>query len=559
MAFGSSLAAAVDPAADRKARGAFFTPGEIASFIASQVIVSPDATVLEPSCGEAEFVISACRRMAALGRQDSDFSGFVHACELHEASAAAAAERIEAAGYRCSVEVVDFLRKPACARYDAVLGNPPYVRFQVIDAEQRDMQRSLAARMGVELSALSSTWAPFVLHACEFLRSGGRLGMVLPAELLTVNYAAGVRSFLLRSFGNVRLYTFERNVFPEVQEDVVLLVAEGYRQGASDHLEWFQCASLADLGSKGALRFVPKGDGDRWTDGLVSSRTRGVIASLVESNSLTELGEWGRVSLGGVSGANSFFALSPESARDLNLEIGRDVIPLCPLGSKHMRRRVLDDEVLRSLGDSGVQTLLFSPVGEPSSAAISYIEFGQKLQLDKRYKCRKRSPWWRVPLPPVPDAFITYMNSFGPNLCSNAAGVPNLNSCHGIYFHEGVRSLGMELLPIASFNSATLLSAELVGRAYGGGVQKLEPREASRLLVPSVASVASMRDDLLGIAPRFEELLSARDFASALELVDGIVLRTCFACGDEERLRLSSAFNGLRTRRASRSKGAQRA
>ena len=58
---------------------------------------------------------------------------------------------------------------------------------------------------------------PFVLHSVSFLKPGGRLGLVLPAELLT-NYAAPLRSFLMASFSSVRLATFDEPVFPRCKK-----------------------------------------------------------------------------------------------------------------------------------------------------------------------------------------------------------------------------------------------------------------------------------------------------------------------------------------------------
>lgn len=57
------------------------------------------------------------------------------------------------------------------------------------------------------------------------------MGLVLPAELLSVNYAAEVRRFLLQSFERVDLVLFTERVFPDAQEEVLLLLAEGYLQG----------------------------------------------------------------------------------------------------------------------------------------------------------------------------------------------------------------------------------------------------------------------------------------------------------------------------------------
>ena len=78
-------------------------------------------------------------------------------------------------------------------------------------------------------------------------------------------------------------------------------------------------------------------------------------------------------------------------------------------------------------------------------------------------------------------SLITYMNSEVVNICSNEAHAEYLNSCHGLVLNDDAKGLGMELLPLAFLNSATLFSAEMVGRSYGGGVLKLEPKEAARL------------------------------------------------------------------------------
>lgn len=94
----------------------------------------------------------------------------------------------------------DFLDFDSLERFEVVIGNPPYVRYQSFAGVPRAKSRALALRYHVPLSGLASSWAAFTVHATNFLTDDGRLGLVLPAELLTVNYAAPVRSFLLRRF-----------------------------------------------------------------------------------------------------------------------------------------------------------------------------------------------------------------------------------------------------------------------------------------------------------------------------------------------------------------------
>jgi hypothetical protein len=97
------------------------------------------------------------------------------------------------------------------------------------------------------MSGLASSWAALTVHAALFLRKGGRLGLVLPAELMTVNFAAPVRRFLLERFASVDLVLFEERVFFDVLEEVVLLLAEGYDEAAIDRKITAANGQLTDL------------------------------------------------------------------------------------------------------------------------------------------------------------------------------------------------------------------------------------------------------------------------------------------------------------------------
>jgi adenine-specific DNA-methyltransferase len=92
------------------------------------------------------------------------------------------------------------------------------------------------------------------------------------------------------------------------------------------------------------------------------------------------------------------------------------------------------------------------------------------------------------------------------------------------YLNKPVRQLGKALLPLASITSMTLVGAETVGRAYGGGMLKLEPREADRLPVPSPELVEAAADRLTNVRPQVAGMLRSGKLTDAAKIVDDVLL-----------------------------------
>ena len=113
MAYGSLLASNMDSPLDRKSRGAFFTPRFLAEFIAAWTVRSESERVLEPACGEAEFMLAALDRLVFLGANPESAERCVDGVELHAESACAAKRRLALSRYNCCVEVGDFLDRDA--------------------------------------------------------------------------------------------------------------------------------------------------------------------------------------------------------------------------------------------------------------------------------------------------------------------------------------------------------------------------------------------------------------------------------------------------------------
>ena len=132
----------------QKARGAFFTPPEVSRFVADWAIRSARDRILEPSCGDAAFLLPAAGRLVSLGLSRRELAGQIDGVDIHGPSLAEARARLAAEGYEVSLTEGDFFDRAAAPVYDAVVGNPPFVRYQDFSGEARAKSLRAALAQG---------------------------------------------------------------------------------------------------------------------------------------------------------------------------------------------------------------------------------------------------------------------------------------------------------------------------------------------------------------------------------------------------------------------------
>lgn len=540
-------------AEERKARGAFFTPPEISAFLSNWAVRSSSDQLLEPSCGEAAFLLEGAASLKLRGATSEQISRQLHGLDVHAESVASAKKILADTGLTAQLKVQDFFNREPERIFDAVIGNPPYVRYQNFSGEFRARSLEAALRQGVRLTQLASSWAAFTVHASAFLKPEGRLALVLPAELLAVKYATEIRRYLLTRFAHVRLVLFENLVFPGVLEEVVLLLAEG--TGPADGFEICQARNAADLrniAKTSWMGFKPPGH-DKWTGALLPSEAFKLYQQTLESHGFETMLQWGETYLGLVTGNNNYFTLNRSTAKSLKLS-EKELLHIAPPGIKHPRGLTLSQAAWKKLADADERCFVFAPSKKPTRAAERYIEEGETRKVHKGYKCSVRKPWWQVPLVPRPDFLFTYMNHDRVRLVRNAAGVHCLNSLYGVKLKKDRSKLGCELLALASLNSMTLLGAEIVGRSYGGGLLKHEPREVDALPMPSFEVVQATATRLRAVQQQVAKHLRNDDIVPVLDLVDRTILQDHLRMTDADVKALRTARETLFQRRETRSR-----
>lgn len=508
-----------------KLRGGYYTSTEVAAWLCSWAIRHPEEAVLEPSCGDGAFLDAAISRYQELGATASQIGARLRGIEIVPAEADRAAKHIRRTLGSAAERVVrnsDFFlwwqgtSQPA---FDVIVGNPPFIRYQSFPEPHRSRAMEIMSAQGLTPNKLTNIWVPFVVAASASLKPGGRLALVLPAEIFQVTYAAQLRSFLTDRFERIDIVSCNELIFERAEQEVVLLLADGALTLASKentcHVTLTEAATVAEITQcspavllRHAEPKTIRHDSEKWLKYFLNNRQIAFMRELREATITTSLVTHASIDVGVVTGKNEFFVLSEEQVEVLGLQ--EHTIPLVSR-SMQLKGALIDRMDWESLAASGSRVhLLHIQPDITRSLDIRlrhYIEEGERRMYHTGYKCSIRDPWYSVPSVWVPDGFLFRQIYDFPRMVLNKSGATSTDTIHRMTS----KSAEPERVIANTYTWLTAASAEIEGRSYGGGVLELEPTEAERLLMPVHLNGAMPlhEADQLTRAGRLDDVLEA--------------------------------------------------
>lgn len=541
------------PATTQKLRGGYYTPQVIAHFLADWAIDGPETTVLEPSFGDGNILQSIVDVLREKGTPDIKLQQAIHGVEIIEDEARKAKDRLGSMGLKSlkNLHVGDFFsycqdQLMYQARFDAVIGNPPFIRYQHFQESQRTIAFQLMAQAGLRPTRLTNTWVPFLVTATLLLKEhGGRVAMVIPAELLQVNYAAELRQFLTDQYSKITLVTFRKLLFDGIQQEVVLFLGEKNGDDRTG-IRTIELDSINDLPRYEHTTFSidelkPMDHSkEKWTQYFLDHCEIELMRKLRNHSGITESRKVIDVDVGVVTGLNDFFILTESQATELGLiEYTKPIVTR----SGHLQGINFDSSDLSGNVLKQLPTYILDAPNVPREklpkTVKQYIAHGEENDYHTGYKCRIRDRWYIVPSVWTPQAFMLRQIHGYPKLILNQTDATCTDTIHRVRF---VSSIPGRIITSAFINSLTFAFTEVVGRSYGGGVLELEPNEAEALPLP--LKFAEQLDfetinDLV-IQGKIEEALNITDRTL---LVDGLGLSI------EEVEQIRGIWRKLRDRR----------
>ncbi len=519
-----------------KLRGGYYTDREIADWLCEWAIQSPEERVLEPSCGDGSFLVSAARRLSHCGARTPAIQRQLVGVEMVAAEAEKARARLARdlgkSGFGKCVLTGDFFEwwgGPKSATFDAVVGNPPFIRYQAFPEASRERAMRIMKGQGLTPNRLTNIWVPFVVAATARLAPGGRLALVLPAELMQVSYAAQLRSFLAGRFSRIDIVACNELFFENAEQEVVLFLADGALAAPSEEnvcrVTLSQAQTVKEVLSEQprvlAKKAQPKKlrhDSEKWLKYFLTEKEIALMRRLRGTAGVAALSAHAEVDVGVVTGKNEFFVLAEDQLSQHALS--DFVVPLVARSS-HLSGAQLTKLEWRDMARKGERVYLFhlnGHRGKLPSALRSYIDLAEEQKIHKGYKCSIRNPWYAVPAVWSPDCFFFRQIYDFPRVVLNRAGATATDTIHRMTCKSAPEKVVANI-----YTYLTAASAEIEGRSYGGGVLELEPTEAERLLMPAKLAKAMPVEECDRLV-RAGQLDAVLEENNRLILMDGIGL-----------------------------------
>ncbi|RPF58211.1 N-6 DNA methylase [Abyssicoccus albus] len=469
-----------------KLRGGYYTPPEITKFIYNYIKEDSmeNFTVLEPSIGDGAFINDF---------KEGELAFNMVGIELIKEEANKARQLIlEDDRFNViNIDFYEYYKKNKEKKYNYVVGNPPYIRYQYLSQEQRDYQSEILTNNGMKPNKLINAWVAFTVASIEMLEEDGVMLFVLPTDLLQVNYAKELRKLFNDRLSELTIINFEKTVFNNIQQDVLLIVGKK-KIKKEEQKHKLKIVNLTDISKLKMLNIREKPfvldelknyyyETDKWSSVFIDNNHKTFYLNLRKDNLVSYFNDYIKGEVGITTGNNKVFAINDTILKKYELE--EYAIPL--LGRSVEVKGITYDSIdfeENKKANKNVWLLDFNNK-ELKGKAINYIEEMVKAKEHIGYKLSLRDRWYEVPSIWNPDAFLLRRIGEGPKIILNDLDATSTDTFHRLKIKKGVNS---KLVIFALYSSLALMTFELEGRIFGGGALEILPGDLKNIFLPKI-------------------------------------------------------------------------
>ncbi|HPD96351.1 MAG TPA: N-6 DNA methylase [Tenuifilaceae bacterium] len=462
----------------RKKYAQFFTPLSIASLMVDWLIGNISLkTVLEPAFGLGIF-----SRILLAKKSDLLIKGF----EIDKIIFSEANE-IFSEQQNVEIHLEDYMYNDWNNQYDGVICNPPYFKFH--DYDNKLILSEVENQLKIRLNGFTNLYTLFLLKSIHQLKTNGRLAYIVPSEFLNSDYGKLVKSVLIQSkiLRHIVVFNFKENIFDDVLTTASILFCS-----KDQMFQEVKFSSISKLNELSYLKdyisnYPNKTDNEKTylleeLDPKAKWRRYYQNPNGVKFKNLVPFSNVAKVVRGIATGANDYFTFSKIKAERLN--INKQYLLPCICKSVDVKGCFFTKDNFFELVEDNRPAYLLNAVGSNDRNVKKYLEFGEKMEIHKRYLTASRNPWYllenRTPAP----IWVSVFNRNGLRFIRNEANISNLTTFHCIYPESSLfNTINIDILFAYLITDVARQIFEDNRREYGNGLQKFEPNDVNKAMM----------------------------------------------------------------------------
>ena len=458
----------------RKELGQYFTPPIIANLMSKWVLQNNPEHILDPAFGLGIFFDS-------IQKMKNGENIHYTAYEIDD-------NIINYGKYdkgrELSIINDDYLNSSQ-REYDAIICNPPYLRFQKF-LQRHQVLSQIEKKVGIKILGYSNMSSIFLLKSITELKKGGSLAYILPLEFFNTGYGKEIKKRLLENGLLKQIITFEneKEIFPSATTTVcVLLCKKDYElkpvkitviksflelQEIDNISNYFQIEiNLSDLPAN--KKWLP------------------IIKSYLEKIKIPEnfstLSDYGNFTRGIATGANDFFAFNKSKITEYKLDDSE--IISCITKSPQIRKSTFSKEDFESLVQADKYVYCLDIKNHNDFNVLNYLKIGIQKGYHNRFLTKTRKIWYKIENRTPAPILVGVFNRGKIKVIRNYTNAINFTCYHSFYPNIfGLNYIDKLFLYLLSDTGQNII--KLNKRSYGNNLDKFEPNDLNNAYCPSI-------------------------------------------------------------------------
>lgn len=460
-----------------KKYGQYFTHYKIADFMCAWAC-SHAQTMLDPAIGNSIFFLSTQKY-----NEKCSMTGY----ELDSAI-------LKYFGNPSSAHIIydNYLLSDWDNKYDAIVCNPPYNKFQNIPNRNIIFQE-IFKHSGITCNGYTNLYILFLIKSIFQLTDKGKLAYLVPTEFMNSQYGTEIKQLLIDRQLLHSIINFKNNqsIFFNATTTCCILLLDNSSKNA---VNFYNIDSINELSldifhtnniSTSRISYERLMASKKWRFYIHNEKQK-------EYKNLKSISSFCSVSRGIATGDNSFFCFSLPKAQKMG--IPEEYLIKCICKSADIKEPIFNIQHFNMLSNAGKTVYLLDAMKEHQNI-FTYIKQGEIQGVHKKYLPAHRSPWYSLEKKSVAPIWVSSACRGTIKFVRNLTMAKTLTTFHSIFINPQYTA-DTDLIFSYFLTSTAQMIIRENRKELGNSLDKFQPNDLNTAKMIDI-TLLSLKDRLL--------------------------------------------------------------